>query len=75
MHSGVKGLRLGVVDDFTYRKIDAEVGKVVQTSVDLLGKLGAKIRTVKIPLLSGKIDFKYPLTILIYEFNQKGISS
>jgi aspartyl-tRNA(Asn)/glutamyl-tRNA(Gln) amidotransferase subunit A len=70
LSSGVKGLRLGIVDDFTYRKIDPEVGKAVQTSVDQLGKLGATIKTVKIPLLSGKIDFKYPLTILIYEFNQ-----
>jgi aspartyl-tRNA(Asn)/glutamyl-tRNA(Gln) amidotransferase subunit A len=67
---GVKGLRLGVVDDFTYRKVDSEVAQAVQRSVKLLGKLGAKIQTVKIPLLSGKIDFKYPLTILIYEFNQ-----
>ena len=68
--NGVKGLRLGIVDDFTYRNIDPEVGKAVQASVDLFGKLGAEIKTVKIPLLSGKIDFKYPLTILIYEFNQ-----
>src|SRR5262249_32045095 len=30
----------------------------------------AVIKSVKIPLLSGKIDFKYPLTILIYEFDQ-----
>jgi len=70
LSSGVKGLRLGIVDDFTYRKIDPEVGEAVQTSVDQLGKLGATVETVKIPLLSGKIDFKYPLTILIYEFNQ-----
>jgi aspartyl-tRNA(Asn)/glutamyl-tRNA(Gln) amidotransferase subunit A len=38
--------------------------------VDQLGKLGARITTVKVPLLSGKIDFRYPLTILLYEFNQ-----
>jgi aspartyl-tRNA(Asn)/glutamyl-tRNA(Gln) amidotransferase subunit A len=67
---GVKGLRLGVVDDFTYRKVDPEVAQAVQASVNLLNKLGAKIKTVKIPLLSDKIDFKYPLTILIYEFKQ-----
>jgi aspartyl-tRNA(Asn)/glutamyl-tRNA(Gln) amidotransferase subunit A len=70
LNTGVKGLRLGIVDDFTYRKIDPEVARAVQSSTDLLGKLGAEIKTVKIPLLSGKIDFKYPLTILIYEFNQ-----
>jgi aspartyl-tRNA(Asn)/glutamyl-tRNA(Gln) amidotransferase subunit A len=32
--------------------------------------MGAEIKTVKIPLFVGKIDFKYPLTILLYEFNQ-----
>jgi aspartyl-tRNA(Asn)/glutamyl-tRNA(Gln) amidotransferase subunit A len=70
LNTGVKGLRLGIVDDFTYRKIDPEVAKAVEASVDQFRKLGAVIKTVKIPLLSGKIDFKYPLTILIYEFNQ-----
>ena len=32
--------------------------------------MGAQIKTVKIPLFLGKLDFKYPLTILFYEFNQ-----
>jgi aspartyl-tRNA(Asn)/glutamyl-tRNA(Gln) amidotransferase subunit A len=70
LNTGAKGLRLGIVDDFTYRKIDPEVAKAVEASIDEFRKLGAVIKTVKIPLLSGKIDFKYPLTILIYEFNQ-----
>jgi len=63
-------LRLGVVEDFTYRNVDSEIASAVQVSVDLLGKMGAVIKTVKIPLFVGKIDFKYPLTILLYEFNQ-----
>lgn len=70
LNAGVQGLRLGVVEDFTYRNVDPEVGRAVQAAVDQLGKLGASIKTVKIPLLSGKIDFRYPLTILLYEFNQ-----
>jgi aspartyl-tRNA(Asn)/glutamyl-tRNA(Gln) amidotransferase subunit A len=70
LSAGVRGLRLGVVDDFTYRNIDPEVGGAVQAAVDQLGKLGAQVKTVKISLLSGKIDFRYPLTILLYEFNQ-----
>jgi aspartyl-tRNA(Asn)/glutamyl-tRNA(Gln) amidotransferase subunit A len=70
LNGGVRGLRLGVVDDFTYRNVDPEVGRAVQAAVDQCGKLGAQIKTVKIPLLSGKIDFRYPLTILLYEFNQ-----
>jgi len=70
LHSGVKGLRLGIVDDFTFRNVDPAVGAAIQASADQFAKLGAVIKSVKIPLLSGKIDFKYPLTILIYEFDQ-----
>jgi len=43
---------------------------VVQKALDRLDDAGAHIKTVSIPLLSGKIDFQYPLTILLYEFNQ-----
>jgi aspartyl-tRNA(Asn)/glutamyl-tRNA(Gln) amidotransferase subunit A len=70
LNTGVKGLRLGVVEDFTYRSVTPEVVSAVQGSVDAFSKMGAEIKTVKIPLFVGKIDFKYPLTILLYEFNQ-----
>ena len=70
LEDNVKGVRLGIVDDFTYRNVDPEVVRAVQAAVEKFTKLGAEVKTVKIPLLSGKIDFKYPLTILIYEFNQ-----
>ena len=67
---GVRGLRLGIVEDFTFRNVDPEVQGVVQKALDRLQAAGAHIVPVKIPLLSGKIDFQYPLTILLYEFNQ-----
>jgi aspartyl-tRNA(Asn)/glutamyl-tRNA(Gln) amidotransferase subunit A len=70
LNGGVKGLRLGIVDEFTYRNVDVEVAQAVAAAAEHFGKLGAAIKPVKIPLLSGKIDFKYPLTILLYEFNQ-----
>jgi aspartyl-tRNA(Asn)/glutamyl-tRNA(Gln) amidotransferase subunit A len=70
LNAGVRGVRLGIVDDFTYRNVTPEVGQAVQAAVDQLTKLGAQVKTVKVPLLSGKIDFRYPLTILLYEFNQ-----
>jgi aspartyl-tRNA(Asn)/glutamyl-tRNA(Gln) amidotransferase subunit A len=66
----VKKLRLGIVEDFTFRNVDAEVAAAVRAAIDLLEDLGAEIKEVSIPLLSGKIDFQYPLTILLYEFNQ-----
>ena len=61
---------MGIVEDFTFRNVNPEVAQAVQTAIDLLANLGADIKTVRIPLLSGKIDFRYPLTILLYEFNQ-----
>src|SRR5215471_1498048 len=36
LHAGVRGLRLGVVEDFTYRNVDQEVGTAVQAAVDQL---------------------------------------
>jgi aspartyl-tRNA(Asn)/glutamyl-tRNA(Gln) amidotransferase subunit A len=70
LERGVRKLRLGIVEDFTFRNITPEVAQAVQAAIDTLANLGADIRTVNIPLLSGKIDFRYPLTILLYEFNQ-----
>lgn len=67
---GVKKLRLGIVEDFTFRNIDSDVARAVQAAIDLFSQLGAEIKTVSIPLLSGRIDFRYPLTILLYEFNR-----
>lgn len=67
---GVRGLRLGIVEDFTFRNIDPEVAQAVQHAIHVFEDLGAEIYTVRIPLLSGKINFRYPLTILLYEFNQ-----
>ncbi|MEO5693392.1 MAG: amidase [Usitatibacter sp.] len=67
---GVRGLRLGIVEDFTFRNVDPEIARAVQKAIRQLEDRGARIKTVKIPLLSGPIDFRYPLTILLYEFNQ-----
>ena len=66
----IRGLRVGIVEDFTFRNVNPEVAQAVQAAIDMLANLGAHIKTVRIPLLSGKIDFRYPLTILLYEFNQ-----
>jgi aspartyl-tRNA(Asn)/glutamyl-tRNA(Gln) amidotransferase subunit A len=41
LNTGVKGLRLGVVEDFTYRNVTPEVVNAVQASVDAFSKMGA----------------------------------
>lgn len=67
---GVKGLRLGIIDKFTFENIDPEVGNAVRTAIDQLGKLGADVRTVKIPLLTGALKHSSIFNILLYEFKQ-----
>src|SRR5262249_30843173 len=70
LNRGVRGLRLGVVDNFTYRNVDPEVADAVRGAVDKLAGLGAEVKPVRIPLFEAKINYSYPLTILLYEFNQ-----
>ncbi len=75
LHKGVKKVRLGIVDNFTFSDISSDIGHAVQSAVETFEKLGAVIQTVKIPLFSDRtrgdrIDARYPLTILLYEFNK-----
>ena len=70
LNRGVRGLRVGIVENYTFRDVDADVVEGVRKAIDVFAGLGAEIKTVKIPLLGGKIDYSYPLNILLYEFNQ-----
>jgi len=66
----IRGVRLGIVENFTYRDVDPEVADAVRGAVDKLASLGAQVKQVRIPLFEDKINYSYPLTILLYEFNQ-----
>ena len=66
----VEGIRLGVVEDFTFRNVDPEVADAVRRGIRALQERGAEVVPVRIPLFNGRIDFRYPLTILLYEFNE-----
>jgi len=70
LNRGVRGVRLGIVENFTYRNVDDEVATAVRGAVDKLASLGAEVKQVRIPLFEDKINYSYPLTILLYEFNQ-----
>lgn len=70
LNRSIDGLRIGVVEDFSLRNVDPDVADQFQKAIRVLESRGARIQSVRIPLLSGKIDFRYPLTILLYEFNQ-----
>ncbi len=70
LNRGVRGVRLGIIENFTYRNVDADVADAVRGAVDKLAGLGAEVKPVRIPLFEDKINYSYPLTILLYEFNQ-----
>lgn len=70
LHKGVRGLRLGIIENYTYREIDPEVGDAVRAAVDKFGSMGAEIKTVKIPLFGGPLEYSSLFNIILYEFNQ-----
>jgi aspartyl-tRNA(Asn)/glutamyl-tRNA(Gln) amidotransferase subunit A len=67
---GVKGLRLGFIEDYTFKDVDLDVKSAVEAAGDTLAKLGAEIVTIKIPFLSGITGFPILTTVVNYEFNQ-----
>lgn len=70
LDKGVKGLRLGVIENYSFREIDPEVEVAVRAAVDKLASLGAEIVPVKIPLFGGPLDYASLFNMLLYEFNQ-----
>lgn len=70
LNKGVKGLRLGIIDNYTYRDIDPEVAAAVKQAVKQFQDLGAEVKTVKVPLLGGTLEYGALFNMLLYEFNQ-----
>ncbi len=70
LEEGVRGLRLGIVKDYTFRDVDPEVASAVQAAADTLAGLGAEIETIEIPVLV-ELDYAELFNnVLLYEFNQ-----
>lgn len=68
---GVKGMKFGVVKNYTYRDVDPPVAEAVKRAADKFANLGARIVEVEIEPLEGKLDYNTLFTnILLYEFNQ-----
>jgi len=67
---GVRGLKLGIIENYTFRDVDPGVAKAVRTASEKFAALGAEIVNVRIPLLGGPLDYSTLFDILLYEFNQ-----
>lgn len=71
IRGGVKGMKFGVVKNYTYRDVEAPVADAVERAADKFSNLGAKVVEVQIEPLEGKLDYNKLFTnILLYEFNQ-----
>lgn len=71
LETGVSGLRLGIVENYTYADIDGPVEAAVREAAETFSKLGAEVVDVRIEPLEGQLDYaKLFSEILLYEFNQ-----
>jgi aspartyl-tRNA(Asn)/glutamyl-tRNA(Gln) amidotransferase subunit A len=71
LDQGVQGLRLGIIKNYSFRDVDAEVIAAVQAAAEQYAALGAEVVEIDIPLLSsGPLEYSDLFNILLYEFNQ-----
>lgn len=68
--TGIRGLHIGIIDNYTYRDVDSDVAQTVQEATRKLERLGARVVRVNIPMLAGPLEYGSLLNILLYEFNQ-----
>ncbi len=57
LEGGVKGLRMGVPEDYFYDYVEDEIGRVLEASVAVFSKAGADIVQIRMPAaLAGSVD-------------------
>jgi len=70
LDKGVRRVKLGVIENYTFRDVDPDVSGAVRVAVDKFASLGAEVKVVKIPLLGGPLEYSSLFDMLLYEFNQ-----
>lgn len=68
--AGLRGVRVGVIESYTFRDVDEEVARSVEAATATLAGLGATVTSVRIPMLAGPLEYSSLFNILLYEFNQ-----
>ena len=66
----LRGLRLGIVRDFSLRELDPDVDRALREALGTLAGVGAEVREVSIPALAAGTEYDAMLDILLYEFHQ-----
>lgn len=67
---GVRGLRVGLIENYSFRDVDGDVAAAVDAAREDLTRLGARVTTVRIPMLAGALEYSSLFDLLLYEFNQ-----
>ena len=70
LDKGVRRVRLGIIENYTFREIVPDVSAALKTAVDKFASLGAEVKTVKVPLFGGPLEYSSLFNMLLYEFNQ-----
>ena len=71
LERGIEGLRLGVIEGYTFHDIDREIEEVLRAAVDVLAQLGARVETVRIPELTGALEYSTLFSnVLLYEVHE-----
>ncbi len=70
LQKGVKGLRLGVIKNYTYRGVEPEVARAIHRAINLFKELQAEVVTINIPWLAENLDLSAYFNIVLYEFQQ-----
>jgi aspartyl-tRNA(Asn)/glutamyl-tRNA(Gln) amidotransferase subunit A len=67
---GIRALRIGLIDNYSFRDVDTDVARAVQGAADTCATLGAQVKTVKIPLLGSQFNYQFLFDLVLYEVNQ-----
>ena len=62
LEESLSGLRIGVIDEFFGEGLESQTGALARQALDTLQKIGAKIKTVKLPSVAYAIPAYYVLT-------------
>jgi len=70
LDSGIAGMKLGIVKNYTFSDIDPEIEQVLREAIKVLERLGADIVTVAVAELTGALEYSSLFRdVLLYEFN------
>ena len=68
--AGLKGVRVGVIDDVTLVGLEPGVERPVRRVIGALAELGSEIREVEVPAFGTLLEPRRLFELLVYEFHQ-----